>query len=431
MIFKRELEATINQLLAKENKKPILLLGARQTGKTTLVKKVASGFENSLYLNLEKNQQLHEIFNASLDPKDIILNIELLLNVNIFPDTLLIFDEIQSNSRAITSLKYFCEESSNPIIATGSNLGITTFSMHTSFPVGKIRTLQLFPMTFSEFLLAMQEDKLSTNLQLIPKQFKVTDIIHKRYLKLFDTYLRLGGMPEVIADYVLNSNFSNTLEIQNEIIDNYKIDILKYSTGNLSSRIVKIYDAVDIMLASTSQKFKLTKIDSQTYKTLEDPLIWLYNSQIVIPVHQISACNMPLRANTKPNMFKLFFNDTGLLLAKSGYNYSHHLEHNDKIYNGVICENYIAQVLRSYEKTLFYYLKKTTEIDFIIQIQGQIIPIEVKSGHNTQAKSLKFFKAQNDTSLNIKISRNNFCTGDILNIPIYAFDSYLKLLYTK
>lgn len=240
-------------------------------------------------------------------------------------------------------------------------------------------------------------------------------------MTLFDQYLQTGGMPVCIKLLLEKENKSVIKQKQIELLGNYKLDFTKYADNKISSRVSAIYDSIDIMLNQDNQKFKITKIDNTTYKTLENPLTWLYTSGYVIPVYQIELINLPLRSNIKENRFKLFYNDIGFLLAQSGYD--HLLKHQNKIYQGLIVENYVAIVLHRYFDTLFYYQKKSSEIDYVIYHDNQVIPIEVKSGENTKAKSLTAFITKYDSKKAYKFTRLNFNQTDtFINFPLYALD---------
>lgn len=423
MEFTRNIEEKIIKSLNK-NYNPVLLLGARQVGKTTVAKKIARNYSNYFYTNLESDIDIANIFNGNINIESIIQVLNISYNANITKDTLIIIDEIQNNPRAITALKYFSEQAKYKVLATGSNLGVTIFGKNNSFPVGKVSTINMYPMSFDEFLVNSNNINISKYLKSIDINSQVDNLIHNKCLDLFDIYMNIGGMPEVVKIYLEGDNFK---EKQKELLSNYKNDFVKYADNKLSSRITAIYENIDIMLNNDNQKFRITKIDNKTYRELENPLTWLYNASVVIPCYKISSINLPLRSNIKENNFKLFFHDIGFLLAQSEFDYNNILLHNSKIYNGFILENYIAIVTNKYQSHLFYFEKNQSEIDFIVQINNQIVPIEVKSGTNTKAKALNAYINRYSPNLSIKVTRNNLNSSNgILNIPVYLFEYYLE-----
>lgn len=428
MIFERKIEIEIKKILEVKEAKPILLIGARQIGKTTLVKKIGKNYGDYIYINLEKNKSINDLFNNDLNISMLIEEIEILVRQSINSKTLIILDEIQSNPRAITALKYFSEETKYKIIATGSNLGISLFSSKSSFPVGKVSFLNMYQLDFEEFLKAVNESFLLNKMLEGLKKDSISEMLHNQLLKLFDLYIQLGGMPEVIHVY-LTQGINEALKVSSDILSGYKIDLVKYSNPKLASRLSIIYEHIDVMLQSDNQKFKFTKIDKVGYKNLENPLSWLFNSKMVIPVYKIENINLPLRSNIKDNNFKLLYNDVGLLLRQANYQLENLIKSQDKIYTGVVLENYIGTVLIKYYPTLFYYQKNTTEIDYIITEGENVIPIEVKSGNNTKAKSLSAYKQRYNPSMTIKVSRNNYqVVENNYFIPVYLLDSFISEL---
>ncbi len=407
----------------KNDKKPILITGARQVGKTTVIKEISKDYGQAIYINLEVDNVFKQIVEESnLEFHAIMNSYCAITGLTLTSDTIILFDEIQFCSKLLTGLKYFYESNiTNPIIATGSNLGLSiNKESEWSFPVGKVNLLKMYPLTFKEFLTAFDKEQLISYIKDGIQNKKVLDVVHKEILRLFDIYINTGGMPEAVYNYIVNKSLKDVKSIQESILNGYSKDILKYADSKTSSRI---YDNVDIMLSSDTQKFKITKIDSNTYKDIVKPLSWLIETGLVYRCDNIESINLPLRSNVKDNNFKLFYSDVGLLMRKSNYVISPELIKNDKLYLGMVIKNYFATILKYNNFGLFCYKRRTTEIDFVIQVNMDVIPIEVKSGNNTQAKSLKVYIEKYNPKKAYKFSRNNFSTnGIIYNYPVYSFE---------
>lgn len=424
MTFKRELEQVIKKKITNYQK-PLMILGARQVGKTTLIKKVAEDYGDYVYVNLEQRPDISDLFNDSLDIAYIIMQIELLLASPITKDTLIIFDEIQSKPRAITSLKYFAEDSDYKVITTGSNLGVTLFETDSSFPVGKVDILNMYQLNFLEFLENTGNERLKDFLSTLSPNYKISDTIHELLLKQFDVFIELGGYPEVIMTY-LELGYLEAIQTSKKLLLAYKTDITKYADINLTTRIRHIYDEIPAMLQQDNQKFRHTKIDKYGYKNLEYPMHWLVESGMVQLVHKVESAIIPLSSHIKENSFKALSNDTGLLLRQANYSSVNLKDQNEKIYFGLIIENYIGNVLSKYTNKLFYYHRNTTEIDYLFQLGTKVIPIEVKSGTNTKAKSLNVYQSLYNPELAIKVTRNNYSINqNFTNVPLYLFEIYL------
>lgn len=432
-MFKREILDKI-LLNIETSDKPILITGARQVGKTTVVKELCNNFEDFLYINLESDTTFRQIVEESeLDFYKIMDSYSIIKNIEISNDTLIVFDEVQICSKLLTGLKYFYEAKvPNKIIATGSNLGLSlNFKSEWSFPVGKVNQLKMYPMTFKEFLIASGNEKYIDFIFDGIIGETPLDIIHESILKLFDVYINVGGMPEVVSKYVSNGSIQDAIKVQGALLSGYTNDILKYADPKLSSRIYDIYNNVDVMLSSDTQKFKITKVDVKTYKDFATPLAWLINTGLVHICSNIESVNVPLRSNIKENNFKLFLSDTGLLMKKSNYIISPELIDNNKIYLGMVIENYFATVLKYNGLDLFCYKKNSSEIDFVMQDDLNVIPIEVKSGNNTKAKSLKVYLDKYKPKKAYKFSRNNFSVKGITHhYPVYSFE-FIKEFHKK
>ncbi len=424
-MFKREIIAELKKTI-EEDKKPVLLTGARQVGKTTVVKELSKEYKSSIYINLESNNTFKQIVDESnLDFYEIMNAYCAISNISLLEDTLVIFDEIQFSSKLLTGLKYFYESDvANTIIATGSNLGLSINKEDKwSFPVGKVSMLNMYPMNFKEFLFAVGKAGLISYIESGVNGEKILGAVHDSILREFDVFINTGGMPEVVAKYVQTKDLKDVKKVQEGLLLGYNNDILKYSDSKTSSRIYEIYDSVDAMLSSDTQKFKITKVDANTYKDIASPLSWLIKTGLVYKCNNIESISMPLSSNVKENNFKLFYSDVGLLMKKSNYTIGPDIIENDKIYLGVVMENYFATIIKYNNQNLFCYKRRTSEIDFIIEYNSKVIPVEVKSGNNTQAKSLKTYIERYKPSKAYKFSRNNFSVNGIVHcFPVYSFE---------
>lgn len=412
----------------KDFKMPLMLIGARQTGKTYILEEFCkTNFENYIYINLEKEEDIREIFDATLDPKKIIEKIQILRKVSFNPDNTIIFlDEIQTSERAITSLKYFCE-SDKPykIVTAGSLLGVKINRFKSSFPVGKVVIKYLFPMDFEEYLMALGEDKL---IEEIRKHYnnneKVLDSIHEKALDLYKKYLILGGMPKVIENFIENDlNISNVdFELQDYIITNYLADMNKYTDNTESIKNSKIYNAIPKELARENNNFKYSIVDKDARKIrYESSLDWLLASNMILKCDLTEKNESPLKAFVNNDKFKIYLSDTGLLRSLSNIDYTEILLDKNEMYKGVLTENYVACELYTKFRELYYYTFSKYEIDFLIKIEGDIIPIEVKSGRRTNSKSLNEYIKKYNPKYSIRISTKNFgIENNIKSIPLYA-----------
>ena len=412
----------------KDFKMPLMLIGARQTGKTYILEEFCKkNFENYIYINLEKEKDIREIFDATLDPEKIIEKIQILRKVNFNPDNTIIFlDEIQTSERAITSLKYFCE-SNKPykIVTAGSLLGVKINRFKSSFPVGKVVTKYLFPMDFEEYLMALGEDKL---IEEIRKHYnsneKVLDSIHEKALDLYKKYLILGGMPKVIENFIENDlNIANVdFELQDYIITNYLADMNKYTDNTEGIKNSKIYNAIPKELARENNNFKYSIVDKDARKIrYESSLDWLLASNMILKCDLTEKNESPLKAFVNNDKFKIYLSDTGLLRSLSNIDYTEILLDKNEMYKGVLTENYVACELYTKFRELYYYTFSKYEIDFLIKIDGDIIPIEVKSGRRTNSKSLNEYIKKYNPKYSIRISTKNFgFENNIKSIPLYA-----------
>ena len=407
---------------------PLMLAGARQTGKTNILDSFCrSNFKNYIYINLEKEEEISEIFSSSLNPEEIIEKIQILKKVDFDVENSIIFiDEIQVNEKAITSLKYFCE-SDKPykIVCAGSLLGVKINRFHSSFPVGKVIIKYLSPMDFEEFLLAIGENKLIAEIRshYISNEAMI-EPIHEKALNLHKKYLVLGGMPTIINDFIKNDyRIANVnFELQDYIIATYLADMNKYTENNESIKNSKIYNAIPKELARENNTFKYSILDKDARKVrYESSLDWLLASNMILKSNLTERNESPLKAFVNSDKFKVYLSDAGLLRALSNIDYGEILLDKNEMYKGGLIENYIACQFYSKFKELHYYTFDKYEVDFLIKIDGHIIPVEVKSGRRTNSKSLNEYIRKYNPKYSIRISQKNFgFENNIKSVPLYA-----------
>ena len=413
----------------KQNSKtPLMLIGARQTGKTFIIEKFCKeNYKNYLYINLEKEQNIKEIFEETINPEEIIEKIEIIKNINIdINNTIIFLDEIQVSEDAITSLKYFCESEINyKIICAGSLLGVKINRFSKSFPVGKVIIKNLYPMDFEEFLTALDETKLIEEIKSHYKSNKaMSNSIHEKAINLYKHYLILGGMPAIINNYLENNKkiTETNLDIQDQIITSYLADMNKYTENTESIKNNKIYNAIPKELARENNVFKFSIVDKDARKSrYESSLEWLIASNMIIKCNLVNKNESPLKAYIDDEKFKIYLSDPGLLRSLSNINYNEILTDKNEMYKGVLTENFVACEFFSKFKEINYFTFNKYEIDFLIKIDGDIIPVEVKSGRRTNAKSLKEYINKYNPNYSIILSFKNFgFENNIKTIPLYA-----------
>ncbi len=412
----------------KDYKMPFMLVGARQTGKTYIIEEFCKkNFDNYVYINLDKEENMANIFESTIDPDKIIEMIEIIKNINInLENTVIFFDEIQKSERAITSLKYFCE-SDKPykIICAGSLLGVKINRFGSSFPVGKVVIKYLYPMNFEEFLISLGEIKL---IEEIRKHYEsneaLLDPVHEKALDLYRKYLVLGGMPALINDFKDNEcNVSHVnFELQEQIITAYLADMNKYTENSEGIKNAQIYNSMPKQLARPNNTFKYSIVSKDARKVrFESSIEWLLASNMLLKCNLADKNESPLKAFANEEKFKLYLSDTGLLRALSNLDYSEILLDRNEMFKGVLTENYVACELYPKSKELYYYNFDKYEIDFLIKIDGNIIPVEVKSGKRTNSKSLNEYIKKYNPEYSIRISSKNFgFENNIKSVPLYA-----------
>lgn len=410
----------------RKNRKPLILKGARQVGKTWLMKEFGKKhFKNTAYVNFDNNKNMRDVFNMDYDIERILMAVNIETGEKIVPEeTLIIFDEIQENPKAIASLKYFYENAPQyAIVAAGSLLGVAIHK-GVSFPVGKVDSLELHPLSFREFLLAVEEDGLAT---LIDRpDFCLMESYRDKYVDWLKKYYYIGGMPEVVASFIENKDFKEVRYLQNRIIEMYEDDFSKHTTENELPRIRMVWNSIPMQLAKENKKFFFGKIkEGARAKDFEIAIEWLQDCGLIKKVYRITKPLVPLKAYIDFASFKLFILDVGLLGALSELDAQSILQGNTVFvdFKGALTEQYVLQQLISdTEYTPYYYTetKSEGEIDFIIQKANQIVPIEVKAEENLRAKSLKLYCDKYKPEIAIRTSMSNYRKQDwMTNVPLW------------
>lgn len=409
-------------------KTPYMLIGARQTGKTYILTEFCQNeFENYVYINLDNMEDIKQIFEQTINPNEIIKNIEGILGIDInIQNTVIFIDEIQVSERAISALKYFCESEENyKIVVAGSLLGVKVNRFKSSFPVGKVWIDYLYPMDFEEFLIAMNEEKL---LALIKESYNnmkpMLDVTHNKALSLYNEYICLGGMPAAILNYIEHDKniFKFENDILNMIITSYLADMSKYTENIEALRNNKIYNSMPAQLGKENKKFKYSLVEkSARAREYDSSMEWLLSSNMLIKCQSISTPKSPLKAYMDNN-FKIYLSDIGLLRALSKISINEIISNKNMLYKGVFIENYVAENLYSKYRELYYWaLGSEYEVDFLLNIDGDIIPIEVKASDNTTSKSLNYYIKRYKPKYSIRLSTKNFGEANgIKSVPLYA-----------
>ena len=426
--MERKIEAELIAWKKSTGRMPLVLHGARQVGKTFVVKKFANEhYANFVYLNFEANAQLQAIFRKDLSPKRIVAELSVLMGVAIQEHTtLLFFDEIQASERALTSLKYFSEETPDyHIIAAGSLLGVALHREQYSFPVGKVVVKMLYPLDFEEFLWATAS-KDAANIIRTCYNSNLSCSLHEHFMEQFRLYLCLGGMPNVINTYLQTHSFDEVDVVQRNIVDAYIADMAKYALPVDTVKIMSTYHSVPTQLAKENKKFQYKFIKSgarsNQYETAID---WLCASGIVIKCVRIHQGHYPLSVYSEPGIFKIYMGDIGLLRSKLGIAAQVILSDSQQMnyFKGSLVENYVANALVSRGFECYYWESEgKAEVDFVIQTNGgECIPIEVKSSENVRSKSLNQYVMKYNPPYSIRISAKNFgFENEIKSIPHYA-----------
>ena len=419
----------------KESKtrKPLILRGARQIGKTYILKQFGrENYEGIAYFNFDHDEDLYRLFENTKDPKRILEQLAFVYGKAIIPEkTLIIFDEIQECPNALNSLKYFQEEANEYHIAcAGSLLGIRL--SHTSFPVGKVEFMNMYPMTFSEFLLADNCENLVSYMKSIQTVEKIPEIFFKQLEEKLKAYFIIGGMPEAVYSWVNEKNVEKVNEIQNNILLAYESDFSKHTENSEANKISLIWNSIPSQLARENKKFLYQTIkNGARAREYESALNWLNDANLIYKIYNVTKVDFPLKAYNDLSSFKIYMNDVGLLRRMANLD-SKIVAQGNKLFEefkGSFTENYALNTLIAlFENVPNYFVFNRHEIDFLIQYKNEIIPIEVKSNKTTNNSSLTNYNKINDNKISIRFSMNNLSQdGKILNIPLFMIE-YLNNL---
>lgn len=406
-----------NDLIAWKDstrRKPLMVTGVRQCGKTYIIKEFAkNNFKNYVYLNFEESENFSSIFDYDFNITRIISEIAQLTVTEIAPgETLVFFDEIQECPRAITALKYFCENMRElHIICAGSLLGVALKKEKISFPVGKVNRMQLYPMNFREFVMACGRNDLINILKEWPSDRAIPDLYAAPLHKLLKDFYIVGGMPEVVRTWLETQSYTEAENVQNEILNDYADDFSKHAPLTDVPKIRWIWDSVPVQLAKENNKFVFSHVKAgKRSAELEDALTWLSDAGLITKVSLVENPESPLSGYADKTYFKVYLSDIGLLRTRSKVSPETILKETGsyKEYKGAFVENYVLNELRSLHKEpCFWRSGNTAEIDFIYEDTGGVIPVEVKSADNTQAKSYKQFCKKYKPRIGFKLSEKN------------------------
>ncbi len=417
---------------SSDNRKPLVLKGARQVGKTWLMKEFGQNcYDSFVYFNFDEEEELKSIFETNKNPHRIIDLLSMIAGEKILPEeTLIIFDEIQECPEALNTLKYFKEKANDyHVIAAGSLLG-TLLAKPKSYPVGMVNLLDVYPLTFDEFLCAVDPTLYDYYIN-IQKNQQIEDIFHNRLLEAYNYYLIIGGMPECVASWIQYKDPMKISRIQHELIEVYENDFSKHNGKVNSGRILMVFRSIVTQLAKPNEKFMYGAVrEGGRARDFEEAIEWLVSAGMLGRVYNVSKTEHPLSAFDRLDQFKLFVFDTGLLKHMAGIDNSAILLKTDYQFKGALAENYCLQQLRGqFEIAPRYFSDKNSEIDFVLQNGTEIIPIEVKSGEDKSAPSFKKYIADHQPEHAIRFSKRGYRKdGAIINLPLYLARRTRELL---
>ncbi len=426
--MKRDIYQQLLEWKSSPRRKPLLLQGARQTGKTYILKEFGKReYQKCHYFNFEKDPLINSFFERNLDPHRILSELSIYFKTKIQPkEDLIIFDEIQSSNKALNSLKYFEEQANDfHIAAAGSLLGVK-MSLPGSFPVGKVNFLQLYPLTFFEFLDALKQSSYREFLENIDHVGNIPQAFHEELISLLRKYYFVGGMPEAVKYHVQTEALTAIQDIHTEIIKSYVLDFAKHAPSSDIPKLSLIWDSIPSHLAKENKKFIFSAVKQGARgREYENALKWLEDAGLVYRICSVENSQLPLKSYANLQCFKIYALDIGLLGALAGVSQDILSRGNQLFdqYHGALTENYVLQQLTQRDKELYYWRShgSEAEVDFLFEIKGQIYPLEVKAGINPRSKSLRSYNEKfspdrlfRTTLLNLKED------GKICNIPLYA-----------
>lgn len=413
-----------------KHRKPLIIEGARQVGKTWLMKEFGKqAYADTVYMNFDSNSRMADLFSADLDTDRLIMGLELYAGRKINPEnTLLIFDEVQEVPRALASLKYFYENAPQyHIVCAGSLLGIA-LHQGTSFPVGKVEFLKLHPLSFSEFLMATGNERFA---ELLKKQdYEMITSLKQTYIDALKHYCFVGGMPEAVQSFAENKDFNEVRAIQKRILAAYEQDFSKHAPNEIVPKIRMLWNSIPSQLARENKKFIYGLVrEGGRAREYETAIMWLSDCGLVHKVSRVNTAGIPLKAYEDLKAFKLFIVDVGLLGCMTGLRQRTLLDGDDFFveFKGALTEQYVCQQLKTIEDLGVYYYtndRGSCEIDFVVDTGEQIVPIEVKAETNLRAKSLKTYRERFEPELSVRTSMADYKKEEwLLNLPLYAIEN--------
>lgn len=433
--MKRSIYQQLVDWKSQAGRKPLLLQGARQVGKTYLIREFGhKEYADTAYFNFERTPELGSLFDSSLEPKYLIASLSAAVGRKISPSTtLIILDEIQSSPRALTSLKYFCEEAPDyHVVAAGSLLGVSV-GKTSSFPVGKVNFMTLYPMSFFEYMEAAGETLLLEQLEQKSGAEAIPQMLHDKLLRMLRYFLFLGGMPEVVGHYLGHQDVEAVRHIQKEILNAYERDFSKYTSPSGAIRVSEIWRSTPSQLARVTKKFKYSDVQKGGRASrFESAIEWLRKSGLVHQVFNIKTPKLPLSGYADESKFKIYILDTGLLGAMLGLA-SRTIVMGDKLfseYSGAFVENFVVtELVKNGFEDLYYWTSASeAEVDLVINHQEKILPLEVKGGMSRRTKSLRVYTAKYNPPRVFRTSPRNFTRdADLTNIPLYAISRLPQL----
>jgi predicted AAA+ superfamily ATPase len=427
--MKRKILNSLVEWKDSEERKPLILNGARQVGKTYILEEFGKEyFENVIYLNMEIEGAVRNFIENELSPQKIIQFIESTKRQEIIPEkTLIFFDEIQASERTLTALKYFCEQMPQYYIAAaGSLLGVAINREKYSFPVGKVNEFYLYPLDFEEFLWALGYEKLAEEIKIhYTNNEAMNEALHNVALELYQKYFIVGGMPAAVKSFIKTDSFLKVQLIQNDILNEYIADMAKYADTATSVKIRACYDSIPAQLAKENTKFQYKTVQRGGTATIFGEAIeWLNLANITLKCQRLEHGFIPINAYMDLINFKLYMGDIGILTLRSEIPLQTILStiETDNTFLGAMTENYVAQCFRVKNYRLAYWQSEgKAEVDFVLQIEGKVVPVEVKKGRRNRAKSLGVFMEKYKSEYAIRISKKNFgFENNIKSVPLYA-----------
>lgn len=426
--MKRKITQQLVEWKNSSARKPLILNGARQVGKTFILREFGrENYKNTVYVNLESNGTVASMFNDDISPSKLIKYLEAETGERILPnETLIILDEIQSCERAVTSLKYFCEEAPDyHIAAAGSLLGVAINRNQTSFPVGKVNVIRLYPLDFEEFLTATGNDLLIDEItECYTQMSPMNEGLHQKALDLYHDYLIIGGMPEAVKAFIETNSYIDASLAQSSIIDSYTADMAKYASNSEAVKIRACYNSIPAQLAKDNKKFQYKVVQKGGSSSIFGAsLEWLKQAGVILECQRVDQGTMPLPVYADQTSFKIYMSDVGLLVNKSQMSVNTIITGESNVFMGAVTENYIAQQLAAKNYPLYYWTvaNSQAELDFVLQKNDKIYAIEVKKGEHVRSRSLSVFKQKYSPDYAIRFSQKNFGkTEDVFSIPLYA-----------